>query len=341
VGFQQMQHLLQGAVMKVHILYENPDWMPPLRCQLDRAGLPYEEWFVHTGCLDLSQEPPEGIFLNRMSPSSHTRGHRESVDYMRQLLVWLESHGRRVINGSRALELEVSKVHQYAALRRAGLRTPHTIAVSGGALVLQQAARRMPLPFITKHNRGGKGLGVQLFRSLDAFDVYVDSSDFEDPIDHIMLLQEYIESPEPFITRVEIVDSKFLYAIRSDTSVGFQLCPAERCEAGDAYCPVTDEDSNGIADRQSLFSLREGFDDPIINQYIAFMQANRLDLAGIEFIEDWQGNKITYDVNGTTNYSPGVEERHNLNGMAAVVGLLERELYAIEHTQTHWIMSAV
>jgi glutathione synthase/RimK-type ligase-like ATP-grasp enzyme len=313
--------------MKVYVLYENPDWMPPLRRELERAGLPYDEWFVHTGCFDLSAEPPEGVFLNRMSPSSHTRGHRESVDYMRQLLVWLESYGRRVINGSRALELEVSKVRQYAALRRAGICTPHTLAVAGGADRLKEAARRLPLPFITKHNRGGKGLGVQLFRSLDAFDAYVESPEFEASIDHITLLQEYIESPEPFITRVEIVDGTLQYAITSDTSLGFQLCPAERCETGDAFCPASE--TNAAADRQTLFSLRADFADPIVKQYIAFMDDNAIDLAGIEFIEDRHGNKITYDVNGTTNYSPGVEERHGLNGMAAVVRLLERELAAV------------
>lgn len=312
--------------MKIYVLYENPDWIPPLRRELERAGLPYDEWFVHTGYFDLGDEPPQGVFLNRMSPSSHTRGHRESVDYMRQLLVWLESYGRRVINGSRALELEVSKVRQYAALRRAGIRTPQTLAVAGGADRLKVAARRLPLPFITKHNRGGKGLGVQLFRSLEAFDAYVESSDFVAPVDHITLLQEYIESPEPFITRVEIVDGALQYAITSDTSQGFQLCPAERCATGDAFCPASE--ASAAADRQTLFSLRVNFDDPIVEQYIAFMDDNDLDLAGIEFIEDRHGNKITYDVNGTTNYSPGVEERHGLNGMAAVVRLLERELEA-------------
>ena len=32
---------------------------------------------------------------------------------------WLESHGRRVVGGSRVLELEMSKVAQHAALRAA------------------------------------------------------------------------------------------------------------------------------------------------------------------------------------------------------------------------------
>jgi glutathione synthase/RimK-type ligase-like ATP-grasp enzyme len=316
--------------MKIYVIYENPDWMPPLQRELERAGLPHEEWFIHQGHFDLSEEPPPGIFLNRMSASSHTRGHLESVDFTRELLVWLESHGRRVINGSRAFAIEMSKVRQYEVLRQAGIATPRTIAVAGGPEAIKKAARQMQPPFITKHNRGGKGLGVQLFRSLKALDQHVDSKDFAEPIDHITLLQEYAESAEPFITRVEIVDGEFLYAIRSDTSRGFQLCPAERCETGDAFCPTTDGSAHGSQDRQSLFSLREGFDDPIIDKYIAFMRTNEIDIAGIEFIEDKQGRKITYDINGTTNYSPGVEERHGLNGMAEVVRLLARELNAAQ-----------
>src|SRR5262249_60535443 len=156
----------RGAAMKVYILYENPDWMPPLRRELQRAEIPYEEWYLPPGYLPLSQDPPAGVFLNRMSPSSHTRGHRESVDYTRELLVWLESHGRRVINGSRAFALEISKVRQYAGLRQAGLRTPHTVAVAGGAQALEGEAHHLAVPFTPQHNRGGKGQGIARFCSL-------------------------------------------------------------------------------------------------------------------------------------------------------------------------------
>lgn len=304
--------------MKIYILYENEEWMGPIRRELERAGLTYEEWFVQAGHFDLDEEPPEGIFFNRMSPSAHTRGHLESVDFTRELLVWLEGHGRRVINGSRAFALEISKIRQYEALKQAGLSTPPTIAVAGGAEALKEAARRMPLPFITKHNRGGKGLGVFLFRSLEELDRYVESEEFVPSPDHVTLLQEYIEPKEPFITRVEIVDGKFLYAIKADTRRGFQLCPAEPCETEDAFCPTTD--------RQSLFDLREGFSDPIVEKYIRFTRENGIDIAGIEFIEDRRGNKITYDVNTNTNYSPGVEELYGLNGMAEVACFLAREL---------------
>lgn len=302
--------------MTVYVLYENPAWLPPLIKALDRAKLDYELWSIVEGNFDLGQTPPEGVYLNRISPSSHTRNHAASVNFTWELLAWLESHGRTVINGSRAFALEISKVRQYEALRRGGIAVPHTVAVAGGPSALKDAADQMRGPFITKHNRGGKGLGVRLFHTPEAFEVYVDSRDFEVPVDHITLLQEYVRSPEPFITRVELVGDRFLYAIRSDTSQGFELCPADGCQPG----------QGSAVDSQSIFSLREGFDDPLIDRYLSFMKANDLDVAGIEFIEDEHGNKITYDVNGTTNYSPSVEAAYGLDGMGALVAMIQQTL---------------
>ncbi len=312
---------------KIYILYENPDWMPPLERELKVAGLDYETWHIHETNFDVTLPPPEGVFLNRMSPSSHTRGHPGSVDATREILYWLESYGRKVFNGSSAFSFEVSKVKQYAYLQRAGLPVPRTIAAIGASDSLIRSAKTMQTPFITKHNRGGKGRGVQLFQSHEAFAAYVRSKYFQAPMDHVTLIQEYIQPRSPFITRVEIVDGKFLYAINVSTELGFELCPAERCEVGDSFCPTTEEATENLTvDRQSLFSLREGFQNPIIQKYVEFTRAHHIDVAGIEFIEDKSGRQLTYDINCTTNYSPGVEEKHGLNGMAAIASFLKKEL---------------
>ena len=328
---------------KVYVLYENEEWMPPLREALKKQGLPFEEWFVDQGRVDLAEEPPPGVFFNRMSPSAHTRGHARGLALTGAVLAWLEGYGRRVINGSRAWDLEVSKVRQYQQLRRFGIETPHTLAVVGGPEELKEAARRMPLPFITKHNCSGKGLGVFLFRSLEEFDRYVESEAFVPSPDGITLLQEYIEPREAFITRVEIVGGEFQYAIKADTSRGFQLCPSDRCETGDAFCPTTDRavsaDADGEGevefDRQSLFDLRKDIsaDDPLVQRYLEFTRAVGLDIAGIEFVEDHNGRRITYDVNANTNYSPGVEERYGLDAWGAVARLLARELEKLTQAQ--------
>ena len=303
--------------MRAYVIHENDDWMPPLRRALDTADVPYEEWFVDEGHFDVQGAPPEGVFLNRMSASSHTRGHTAGVEHTRQLLAWLERHGRRVVNGRNAFELEVSKVKQHLALEQTGIRTPATRAVAGGPEALIEAAQDIPTPFVTKHNRGGKGLGVQLFRTREAFADYVRSDDFEAPPAHVTLLQQYVESADESITRCEFVDGDLLYAIRSDTSEGFELCPADACRTDDK-CAVDGDDS--------LFSLREEVSSELVDRYKTFLDREDIDVAGIEFIEDAEGRHWTYDVNGTTNYSPEVEETHDLDGMAAVADLLKREL---------------
>ena len=83
------------------------------------------------GDLDLDDRPPPGVFWSRVSASSHTRGHPHAKDQARALLGWLESHGRRVVNGGRVLEIEVSKAAQLTALRAAGFDVPRTVAVAG------------------------------------------------------------------------------------------------------------------------------------------------------------------------------------------------------------------
>ena len=302
-----------------HILFENEDWMPPLRKALDAAGVPYQEHLVTGGSVDLLSDSAPGVYVNRMSPSSHTRDHQGGVVFLQQLLPHLEAQGRTVINGSRAFALEVSKVQQDIALRRAGIRTPHTVAVVGGPDALIAAAAKMPLPFITKDNQGGKGLGVQLFRDRDAFARYVHSDDFVPGPDGVVLLQQYIQPAESFITRVEIVDGVFQYAIRSSTEGGFELCPADACAIDDEFCPVGDS---------GKFALRPDItaDDPLVKQYIAMMKDNGLRVAGIEFVEDADGVRYTYDINGTTNFNGDVEQAHGLSGMGAIAAMIQREL---------------
>ena len=152
---------------QIYVIHENNAWVEPLRTAFGHLGLPFTEWFLDSGTIDLDAEPPNGVFYNRMSASSHTRGHRWGPEYTAAVLAWLERHHRRVVNNSQALRLEISKVAQYAALNDAGVRTPRTVAAVGRDEILR-ASQLFDLPFITKHNRAGKGLGVRLFRDREA-----------------------------------------------------------------------------------------------------------------------------------------------------------------------------
>ena len=313
---------------KIYVIHENDAWVEPLRAAFTDLRLPFEEWFLSEGLLDLATAPPSGVFYNRMSASSHTRGHRYAAEYTAGVLAWLESHRRRVINDSRALQLEVSKIAQYAALARYGIRTPRTFAAVG-RVHLAAAARQMSGPFITKHNRAGKGLGVHLFQTAAALESHLDSPAFEDSVDGITLIQEYIQAPEPFITRAEFVGGRFLYAVRVDTSLGFELCPADVCQVGDAFCPVGETasaSSDAPAAAAPRFRIIEGFRHPIVERYRQFIADNGIGIAGIEFITDRGGELYTYDVNTNTNYNSDAEAVAGIYGMRAIASYLGGEL---------------
>ncbi|MBA8990903.1 hypothetical protein FHW23_002168 [Curtobacterium pusillum] len=324
---------------RVYVIHENPEWFPPLAAAFEAEGVPVEEILLTEGQIDLGAEPAPGVYWSRMSASSHTRGHEHSKEYTRAVLGWLERAGRQVVGGSHVLELEVSKVAQHGLLAGAGFDVPRTTAVFGTTTLKQAAADftgGRDVPFITKHNQGGKGLGVRRFDSLAEFGAYVDSPEFEEPVDGITLLQEYLTAREPFITRVEFVGGEFVYAVRVDTSAGsFELCPADACEipqviAG-AVCDVPG------TSRPNAFEVRTEVtaEHPLVQQLRTFLADQRIQIAGVEFMETTDGRTVVYDINTNTNYNPAVEETAPASGPRSIArylgGLLETQ-YAAQLT---------
>jgi len=305
--------VVHSGAVKVHVIHENPEWYAPVASAFGAAGVPHQEWQLGAGILDLDEEPPPGVFWSRMSASSHSRGHPFAKDQTRGVLTWLESHGRRVVNGRRVLDLEMSKAEQLPLLRAAGFDVPRTLAVAGAA-ELPAAARKLPVPFIGKHNQGGKGMSVRLFTSHDEFGAYLASPGYLAPVDGITLLQEYLRPAEPRITRVEIVGGEYMYAITADTARGgFELCPADACAVNQ---PGPDDGG--------LFALRTGFDHPIIGRYLSFARQHGIEIAGFEFIETADGRIVTYDINTTTNYNAEIEAVAPRPALPAVAGFFQR-----------------
>ena len=101
---------------KIFIIHENDEWVEPLRVNLYDLHVPFEEWHMDIVNINTSNPPPLGVFYNRMSASSHTRGHHYAPEYTAVVLNWLESNNRKIINNSRALCLELSKSLQYNEL---------------------------------------------------------------------------------------------------------------------------------------------------------------------------------------------------------------------------------
>ena len=308
----------------IHVIHENPDWTAPLFAALEARGLTYRDWNLAAGDLALAEAAPQGVFYNRMSASSHTRGNRYAPEMTAGVLAWLEAQGRRTLNGRSALNLEISKLVQYAALRRAGLAVPDTVAATTAEDVTEAFSRFDGKPVITKHNRAGKGLGVQLFRSRAALSDYVNGVDFEPSVDGITLVQRYIAAPDQTITRVEFVGRELVYAVRVATSNGFELCPADVCALDASTCMAD-------AEPRFAFDIIDRFGDSDLGRSLvprmqAVMAQEQLDVAAFEFILDPDGVPYVYDINTNTNYNSDAESRAGLSAMGCLADHLGAEL---------------
>ena len=154
--------------------------------------VPFEEWHMDIVNINTSNPPPLGVFYNRISASSHTRGHRYAPEYTAVVLNWLEKHNRKVINKSRALSLELSKSLQYKELEKEAIKVPNTVYAKDKEQLLH-LGQTFLFPYLTKHNRSGRGLDIRLFHDYQSFKQYINSNEFENSIDGITLLQEYIK----------------------------------------------------------------------------------------------------------------------------------------------------
>jgi hypothetical protein len=302
---------------QVYILHESPEWYGPLDKALEEAGVPHGELFLDTGVVDVTGAPPEGVFFNRLSGTAHTRNHVLAVEHARAVLRWLEGHGRRVVNGSEALEIAMSKAALTAALTAFGIRTPRTVAAVG-LNRLEAAAAGFEGPFLVKPNRSGKGVGIQKFDAVGELVQAVDSGDFGGSIDGVYIVQDYIASPEPFITRCEFIGGEFTYALASRPSGGFNLCPTDVCQVPGV-----------VADDTPRFRIREGFAHPILDVYKRFLRHHRIEVAAVEFITDGEGRPYTYDLNINTNYNAEAEQIAGKSNMRAMARFLGRELAAL------------
>jgi hypothetical protein len=310
---------------KIYVIHENEDWVIPLRKSFEKLNLPYEEWFIDDIDLDLNSTPPEGVFYNRMSASAHTRLHRYSPEITGTILAWLELHGRVVINGRHALQLELRKSEQYLGLQSFSIPHPQTRVVNNIKL-LPKAANELGLyPFIVKPNRGGKGAGVQLFQSAESLANSIEQNQLGESLDGIWLIQEYIKPASGRITRAEFVGGKFLYAVSIDASNGFELCPADACNLEDIFCPA---DQNVAA---SKFKVLDDYENPDLERYAQFLKKNNIGIGALEYAMNEDGIRVVYDINTNTNYNSAAEAESAIQkqGMFEIAKFLGVELSSI------------
>src|ERR1044071_8182877 len=110
------------------VLFEHPEWQKPLWAALDRRGIRYGAFDLKRAAFDPDAVPGAPLYFNQASPSAYVRGNTRAVPLALSLMRSLELSGARVLNGSRAFLLEISKSTQTALLAKLGIDHPRSLA---------------------------------------------------------------------------------------------------------------------------------------------------------------------------------------------------------------------
>lgn len=297
----------------LYILHDNTEWLDGLIKELHKQEVPYTLWFLDDASrqqtIDFTQEPPEGVYFNRISCSAHTRGHEYSVNFSRQVLQWLETYGRSIIHGTQAFSIETSKAYQDILLNHAGIQTPPTWTCTYKESILKASEEHNEFPVILKDNIGGSGSGVFKINDHNHLLLHLKSAlAFQSP-DRITILQKYIDNPTDKIYRVEFVNFQHVYTLEVIVGHSFNLCPAQSCQLEN--CPLKRKKvHNKDGEVVHKFNIRDNITPPaLIEQYTAFAKAYNLRVVAFEYTQDKEGQFYTYDVNLNTNYNLDAESR--------------------------------
>lgn len=317
---------------RLGIVYEHPQWFVPLFAELDHRDLPYDRVDLSVHQFDPAVvDVPWSIVFNRLSPSAYLRGHGPTIVYGRELLHYLEAAGVDVVNGWRAFMLETSKVAQFLLLRQLGLQAPPARVINHPSQA-PKAAQGLTFPVIVKPNIGGSGAGIQRFDSVAALAEVAARGTIDLGIDQTALVQEFLPPRDGHIVRVEILDGRFLYAIKvyPDPNAGFNLCPADICHpAGMAQPvppPVVSADLCPV-DLPKVALKVEGYTPPaqVVREVLRIAGAAGLDLGGVEYlVNDRDGQVYYYDINVLSNFVTDAERVVGLDPYEALVEYLER-----------------
>ena len=316
---------MSSAERRLGIYYEHPDWYRPLFAELDRRSVPYDALHAGDHRYDPSERSsPYAVVLNRMSPSAYIRGHGHLTFYTLQYLAHLERLGVRVINGYEAWRTEISKAYQLSLLEGLGLAYPKARVIHDAAQA-PAAAEGLRFPIVVKPNIGGSGAGIVRFDTPEALARGVVNLDLG--IDQTALVQEYVPAKDGRIVRVEVLDGRFLYAIRIYSSgETFNLCPADVCQGIDGAelarpaCPVDAPKNN----------LRvEPYTPPpaIVDAVERIMLASGIELGGVEYMIDARdGRPYFYDINALSNFVADAPRVLGFDPFSGLADWLEAEL---------------
>jgi carbamoylphosphate synthase large subunit len=305
------------------VLFEHPEWQKPLFSALSHRGVKFGDFDLKRGAFDPDRMPAAPLYFNQASPSAYVRGNTRAVPLALALMRSLELGGARVLNGSRAFSLELSKSAQAALMQRLGIPHPRTLAFNDVETAL--AAWGDHWPALLKPEQGGSGARMYLLHSAEEFTGLLrERPDLWLP-DNLLLLQEYIESDASHgIVRMEFLGGELLYAMRVVSHGAFNLCPSEICNpetGGAAHCEINVAPAAAVE-----FHPYRNVPPEAVEAGAKLMAAGGLDVGGIEYLDARDGRRMFYDVNANSNLRGPIGQAFGFDPFERVVDFLLKQV---------------
>ena len=308
------------------ILHEHPEWQKPLFAALTRRGVAFEAFNVTKSAFTNLDIPAAPLYFNQASPSAYVRGNTRAVPLALAYMRTLERRGARVLNGADVFALELSKSVQATLLQTLGIDTPRSITFND-VDALRACASQITWPAVLKPDQGGSGARIQV---VDSFEQIAEIFRRDPSVwlpDNLFLLQEYLpHDPDQGIVRLEFVGGELLYAMRVKTHGRFNLCPSPVCnpDEGDGICETPAPEA--VAAPPVEFYPYPDVPREAVAIATRIVQAARLDVGGIEYLETPDGRRVFYDINANSNLRPSVAAAFGFDPFERVVDYLTNQL---------------
>ncbi|WP_263382127.1 ATP-grasp domain-containing protein [Granulicella arctica] len=330
----------QHSDLPIAILYEQQNWFKPLFAELDRRGTNYVKLSAVEHAYSPADHPEEkySLVFNRVSPSAWNRGNGDQIFYTVGFLEHLEARGVRVINGLHAFRSELSKAGQLTLLEQLDLPYPKSRVIHRPSQAAS-ATEGLRWPIVVKPNIGGSGAGVTRFDTLESLEAAAAANTLAFGLDSIALVQEFIPAQDAHIVRVEVLNGKFLYAIKVHiTGETFDLCPADICRTTDGV--LLDRAACAIDAPKSGITV-EAYDPPaeVIADVERIMHHSGIDIGGVEYLTDSRheegeaGQRYYYDTNALSNFVADGPRVIGFDPFARLVDWLEAEAASVNETR--------
>ena len=306
------------------VLFEHPEWQKPLWAALQRRGVAYAALDLKRAAFDPDAVPEAALYFNQASPSAYVRGNTRAVPLALSLMRSLELGGARVLNGSQAFLLELSKTAQAGLLRILNIPHPRSLAFNDPESALAQWAGGWPA--LLKPEQGGSGARMFLLNSGEELRRLLREQPSLWLPDHLLLLQEYFPvDPAQGIVRMEFLGGKLLYAMRVVSNGAFNLCPSEECNpdgGGESGCTIPE----GAPAKPVEFYPYPDVPAAAVEMGEKIMAAGGLDVGGIEYLEAADGRRIFYDVNANSNLRGPIGQAFGFDPFERVVDFLAGQI---------------